>query len=136
MKPNDSLISEAKKALQDSSRKLSTAEKEHLIFVATGRKITNSPAEPFESNRSFFHLSNIPCVLNKTISGVFTHEDYSPFYKLVASDLIVYFSCPWLFRGTIEYENWTPKVLNLRTSEIPCSISVAIANPSLTSACI
>jgi len=131
---SDAEIKEAKDRLERGD--YSKEEHLHLRFIATGHKNEYSPKEPFYSNRSFFHLKNISCLLtvnSKTEEGVFTHEDYASYYEFVKKDgSVIYFSGGEEFLGKLVYENYEPFKLIL-SAECPSNKTIIIANGSLTS---
>jgi hypothetical protein len=147
MKPKDEVIAQARVKLEkiNSLRKefsklprgMTEEDYNDLVFIATGEKETESPIEPYDSNRSFFHLKEIPCTLTcggKVETGLFTHEDYALFYEFKRADgSVMYFRGGPSFRGKMEYVNWKPNHLRLTTNEAPSTRELIIANGSLTS---
>jgi hypothetical protein len=148
MKPKDEVIKQAQAKLEKveaiRAKKgrlpISQDDYDELMFIVTGEKRVESPIEPYNSNRSFFHLKEIPCTLTcggKVETGLFTHEDYALFYEFKRADnSIVYFRGGPSFRGTMKYVNWKPNHLRLTTNEAPSTRELIIANGSLTCSCL
>jgi hypothetical protein len=149
MKPKDEVIKQAQAKLEkvDALWKkrgggcpFRQDDYDELKFLATGFKIVESPIEPYESNRSFFHLKDVPCGLfiNGTAeNGKFSHEDYAPFYTFERQDgSKIYFRGGASFKGKLEYMNYQPTQLYLYTKELPTSLEVLLASGSLTSSCL
>jgi hypothetical protein len=153
MKPSPQQIEQARKKLElyDSGKGvISHSEAEHLRYLVTGKKVEISPREPFWSNRSFFHLKNIACILSLQLNssrpdctalqmqkGVFNHDDYASFYSFTPENgEPMFFEGGQKFSGILTYENYEPISLALHVGELPSSKEVIVANKSLTAACL
>lgn len=147
MKPKDEVINQAKANLAkvEEARKkkgklpISQDEYEELVFLATGNKVEVAPIEPYNSDRSFFHLKNAPCHLSYsggTLDGVFSHPDYAPYYQFVSDEgQEIYFQGGEEFTGTKYYKDYEMTKLYL-VARVGTTLDMAIANYSLTSACL
>jgi hypothetical protein len=148
MKPKDEVIKQAQAKLEKveaiRAKKgrlpISHDDYDELMFIVTGEKRVKSPIEPYDSNRSFFHLKEVPCTLKSgknTEEGLFTHEDYALFYELKRADgSAIYLRGGASFKGEMTYEEWKPKHLYLWATEAPTTRELIIANGSLTSSCL
>lgn len=116
-------IKEAKEKLANPE-KLSFKERLWLHFIATGSRLEESPnVDDCSSNYSFFHIKEIPCELRikgseETINGIFSHEDYSPFYIVKTAEKTYYFKGGTNINGCIKWGNYLPIDLALTVGSV------------------
>lgn len=139
MRPKEEKIRQAKQMLEahmSGKKNLNPTHALEVHYIAKGYKTEYSPKEPNESNRSFFHVQNMPCTLklgNQTYEGFLTHQDYSPFYDFMSGENKFFIGSGEDINGTMRYENYEPVHLTVTATFAYSNLMLFYANASLTS---